>query len=57
MTLGNALRRCKRIFRAFVHPETRMREAITGTGFNLVTQKQTAIWSADVFVRRASAAD
>jgi hypothetical protein len=53
MRLENALRRRKSGFRTFVHPETRMRELITRAGFDLVSQRQTLEWSADVFVRRA----
>jgi hypothetical protein len=52
MRLENVLRR-RRGFRTFVHPERRMRELITRAGFDLVSQRQTFVWSADVFVRRA----
>jgi hypothetical protein len=30
-----------------------MRELITRAGFELVSQRRTFVWSADVFVRRA----
>ena len=53
MTLENALRSRKTGFRTFVHPEAKMRELITRAGFDLVFQRRTAVWSADVFVRRA----
>jgi len=53
MRLENALRRHRNSFRTFVHPETRMRELITSAGFDLVSQRQTFVWSVDVFVRRA----
>jgi len=53
MRLENALRRHRNSFRTFVHPETRMRELITRAGFDLVSQRQTFVWSVDVFVRRA----
>jgi tRNA1(Val) A37 N6-methylase TrmN6 len=53
MSLENALRRRKSGFRTFVHSETRMRELITLAGFDLVSQRRTLIWSADVFIRRA----
>jgi tRNA1(Val) A37 N6-methylase TrmN6 len=39
-------------FRAFVHPEARMRQVIEDGGFHLVSHGQTFMWSADVFVRR-----
>ena len=55
--LENALRRSRRNgFRTFVHPETKMRELITRAGFDLVSQRRTFVWSADVFIRRAAAA-
>lgn len=55
--LENALRRSRRNgFRTFVHPETKMRELITQAGFDLVSQRRTFVWSADVFIRRAVAA-
>jgi magnesium-protoporphyrin O-methyltransferase len=55
--LKNALRRRRRnSFRTFVHPEPRMRELITRAGFDLVSQRRTFIWSADVFIRRVGAA-
>ncbi len=50
--LENVLRRRKNNFRMFVHPVTQMRELITAAGFQLVGQKRTLFWSADVFVRR-----
>jgi magnesium-protoporphyrin O-methyltransferase len=53
MTVENALRRRKSGFRTFVHPETKMRELITRAGFDLVFERRTLVWSADVFVRRA----
>jgi hypothetical protein len=53
MRLENALRRRRDSFRTFVHPETRMRELITRAGFDLVFQRRTLVWSADVFIRRA----
>ena len=53
MGVENALRRRRNNFRTFVHPEGRMRELITRAGFELVGQRRTIIWSADVFVRRA----
>ncbi len=53
MRLENALRRRRNSFRTFVHPETRMRELITRSGFALISQRRTFVWSADVFVRRA----
>ena len=49
--LENALRHRRNSFRAFVHPATRMRDVITAAGFELVSQKRTLVWSADVFVR------
>ena len=55
-SLENALRRRKSGFRTFVHSETRMRELITLAGFDLVSQRRTFVWSADVFIRRAGAA-
>jgi magnesium-protoporphyrin O-methyltransferase len=51
--LENVLRRRTNSFRTFVHPATRMRELITRAGFELVSQRRTFVWSADVFVRRA----
>jgi tRNA1(Val) A37 N6-methylase TrmN6 len=54
MRLENALRRRRTGFRTFVHPASRMRELIKEAGFELVSQKQTIIWSAEVFVRRAN---
>ena len=57
MRLENALRRRRRnSFRTFVHPATKMRELITQAGFDLVSQRRTFVWSADVFIRRAGAA-
>jgi hypothetical protein len=57
MRLENALRQHRRnSFRTFVHPETKMRELIMRTGFDLVSQRRTFVWSADVFIRRAAAA-
>ena len=57
MRLENALRQHRRnSFRTFVHPETKMRELITRAGFDLVSQRRTFVWSADVFTRRAAAA-
>jgi 16S rRNA G966 N2-methylase RsmD len=53
MQLENALRSRKTGFRTFVHPETKMRELVTRAGFDLVFQRRTLVWSADVFVRRA----
>jgi magnesium-protoporphyrin O-methyltransferase len=53
MRLENALRSRRSKFRTYVHPEARMREVIIAAGFELVTQKRTFIWSADVFVRRS----
>ena len=53
MRLENALRRRRTRFRTFVHPESRMRELIADAGFELVSQRQTITWSADVFVRCA----
>ncbi len=53
MRLENALRSRKTGFRTFVHPEGKMRELITRAGFDLVFQRRTAVWSADVFVRQA----
>jgi SAM-dependent methyltransferase len=52
MRLENALRRRRNSFQTFVHPETKMRELITGAGFDLVSQRQTFVWSVAVFVRR-----
>jgi hypothetical protein len=52
MRLVNALRRRRTRFRTFVHPESRMRALIADAGFELVSQRQTIIWSADVFIRR-----
>jgi tRNA1(Val) A37 N6-methylase TrmN6 len=54
MRLENALRRRKSGFQTFVHPEAKMRELITRAGFDLVSRRRTFVWSADVFVRRAS---
>lgn len=57
MRLENAFRRRRRnSFRTFVHPETKMHELITRSGFDLVFQQRTFVWSADVFIRRAGAA-
>jgi magnesium-protoporphyrin O-methyltransferase len=53
MKLENALRSRKTGFRTFVHPEAKMRELIRRAGFDLVFQRRTAVWSADVFVRQA----
>jgi tRNA1(Val) A37 N6-methylase TrmN6 len=53
MRIENALRRRSNGFRTFVHPETSMRELITRAGFELVSQRRTFVWSADVFVRRS----
>ena len=53
MRLENALRRRRNGFRTFVHPEKRMRELITRARFDLVFQRRTFVWSADVFIRRA----
>jgi len=50
--LENAMRGRRTGFRAFVHPEARMRELIEDCGFDLVSHGQTLMWSADVFVRR-----
>ncbi len=52
MRLDNALRRRKNNFRTFVHPVSRMHDLITRAGFELVAEKRTLVWSADVFVRR-----
>jgi hypothetical protein len=52
MKLENALRSRKTGFRTFVHSETKMRELITRAGFDLVFQRRTLVWSADVFVAR-----
>lgn len=50
----NLLRRLRgNSFLTFVHPESKMRELITRAGFDLVAQRRTLAWSADVFVRRA----
>ena len=38
-------------FRAFVHPESRMRQLIEDAGFTLASHAQSFMWSADVFVR------
>lgn len=46
----NAMRR-RTGFRAFVHPESRMRQLIQDTGFTLASHGQSFMWSADVFVR------
>jgi magnesium-protoporphyrin O-methyltransferase len=52
--LENARRQRRRNnFRTFVHPEAKMHELITRTGFDLVSQRRTLVWSSDVFVRRA----
>ena len=53
MKLENALRSRKTGFRTFAHPEAKMRELIRRAGFDLVFQRRTAVWSADVFVRQA----
>jgi magnesium-protoporphyrin O-methyltransferase len=53
MRLENAMRRRRTRFQTFVHPESRMRKLILDAGFELVSQRQTLIWSADVFVRCA----
>jgi hypothetical protein len=53
MKLENALRSRKSGFQTFVHPETKMRELITRARFDLVFQRRTLVWSADVFVRQA----
>jgi len=50
--LENAMRRRGSGFRAFVHPEARMRQMIEDRGFDLVSHGQTFMWSADVFIRR-----
>ena len=52
MGLENALRRRKSRFRTFVHPASRMHELIADAGFELVSRRQTIVWSADVFIRR-----
>lgn len=52
MKLENALRSRKTGFRTFVHPEAKMRELIRRAGFDLVFQRRTAVWSADVFLRQ-----
>jgi magnesium-protoporphyrin O-methyltransferase len=49
--LENALRRGRSGFRTFVHPASAMHEVIARAGFDLVYQRQTLVWSADVFVR------
>jgi magnesium-protoporphyrin O-methyltransferase len=53
MRLENALRRRRNAFQTFVHPAAKMRELITGAGFDLVSQRRTLVWSVDVFIRRA----
>lgn len=53
MRLENALRRRRTRFQTFVHPEARMRQLVEDAGFALAFQRQTMIWSADVFLRRA----
>jgi tRNA1(Val) A37 N6-methylase TrmN6 len=50
--LENAMRRHRTGFRAFVHPESRMRQLIEDAGFTLASHGQSLMWSADVFVRR-----
>jgi len=50
--LENAMRRRRTGFRAFVHPESRMRHLIEDAGFELASHGQSFMWSADVFVRR-----
>jgi hypothetical protein len=53
MKVENAMRRRRTRFQTFVHSESRMRKLILDAGFELVSQRQTLFWSADVFVRRA----
>jgi SAM-dependent methyltransferase len=52
MRLENALRRRRTRFRTFVHPQLRLREVVADAGFELVSQRQTIVWFADVFIRR-----
>lgn len=50
--LENAMRRRRTGFRAFVHPEARMRRLVEDAGFALASHGQTFMWSADVFILR-----
>lgn len=52
VAVENALRRTG--FRAFVHPEARMRALVEDAGFELVGHRHSVMWSADVFVRRTA---
>ena len=49
----NAQRRLrKNSFRTFVHPARRMQDVIQSAGFELSTQRETWMWSVDVYMRR-----
>ena len=47
--LGRRLR--GRSFRTFIHPTSRMEQAIRAAGFSLVKRRQTPIWRVDAYVR------
>jgi hypothetical protein len=52
--MENALRGFRsNTFRTFVHPVDEMQRLIRESGFELVTRKETAAWSADIYARRA----
>jgi magnesium-protoporphyrin O-methyltransferase len=50
--LENAMRKRRCSFRTFVHPVADMQRIIREAGFELTSRTQTAVWSADLFVRR-----
>jgi magnesium-protoporphyrin O-methyltransferase len=52
MWVENARRARKSGFRTFVHPPASMQELIEQTGFRLARRRSTAMWTADIFVRR-----
>lgn len=52
MWVENARRARKSPFRTFVHPPASMQELIEQAGFELARRRSTAMWTADVFVRR-----
>jgi len=51
MWLENTRRARKTGFRTFVHPPQLLRQAIRRSGFELVRETMTLMWSIDVFVR------
>lgn len=52
MWIENARRARKSGFRTFVHPPASIQELIEQTGFELARRRSTAMWTADIFVRR-----